>query len=56
MDDRLCTRDEIVEYENSNPVESEVTDDDLFCIYYDNSEYTNLFSFFLGGGGGDGGD
>lgn len=38
VDDRLCFRKEIILFENSDPVVSEVTDDNLFCIYYDNSE------------------
>ena len=38
VDDRLCFRKEIILFENSDPVVSEVTDNNLFCIYYDNSE------------------
>ncbi|KAK7099321.1 tectonic-3-like [Littorina saxatilis] len=44
VDDRVCFRKEIILFENSDPIVSEITDDNLFCIYYDNKEERNFYT------------
>lgn len=44
MDDKRCFRKEIVLFENSDPIISRITDDGLFCVFFDNKAERNYYT------------